>query len=262
MKHSEEEAMRLEVQAVALSNIIDQEFDAMDIRSGMTILDAGCGTGAITRRFAQIVKPAKVTAIDFDPLFLDQARAIAADEGIENVSFESGDIDNLEYQDGMFDLSYCRLVLMHVQNPVKTVKELKRVTKKGGKVAISDQDDGTVLVHPVMPKLTDLWNRYGQWAKTEDRYIGRQLVSILSKAGLKSIKIFPCPMCMTQENPEQLRMFGSVPVQIIDGEKTELLEQGIFTEEEYDEAMDEFEEMMSDPGAFAMTTHFLAIGEV
>jgi len=84
MKHSEEEVMRLELQAIALSDIIDQEIDALDIKSGMAILDAGCGTGAISRRFAQIVKPAKVTAIDFDPLFLDTARAIAVDEGIEN----------------------------------------------------------------------------------------------------------------------------------------------------------------------------------
>ena len=263
-RNMEEEAMRLELQAVALGDITDQEIAAIDIKSGMSILDAGCGTGAITRRFAQVAKPAKVIGVDFDPLFLDFAKSIAADEGVENIDFVSGDIDNLDYEDDKFDLSYCRLVLMHVQNPVKTVKELKRVTKKGGKVSISDQDDGTVLVHPVIPKLTDLWNRYGQWAKTQkmDRYIGRQLYSILSQAGLKSIKIFPFPIYRTSENSEQLRMFASVPVQIIDVDKTELLEQGIFTEEEYDEAMDEFEEMMSDPGAFAMTTYFLAIGEV
>jgi ubiquinone/menaquinone biosynthesis C-methylase UbiE len=40
--------------------------------------------------------------------------------------------DDLEFEDGFFDLSYSRLVLMHVRNPVKTVAELKRVTKSGG----------------------------------------------------------------------------------------------------------------------------------
>jgi ubiquinone/menaquinone biosynthesis C-methylase UbiE len=230
----------------------------------MTILDAGCGTGAITRRFAQIVKPAKVTAVDFDSVFLNHARAIAAEEGIENVNFESGDIDNLEYKDETFDLSYCRLVLMHVQNPVKTVEELKRVTKKGGKVAISDQDDSAILANPFMPRLMDLWNRYGQWAKTQgmDRYIGRQLFSILSQAGLKSIKILPVPICRTQDNSEQLRMFASGPLQIIDVDKADLLEQGVFTEEEHDVAVEEFEKFMKDPGAFAMAMYFLAIGEV
>lgn len=264
MRSMEEEAKRLELQAAALSDVIDQEIAAMDIKSGMAILDAGCGTGAITRRFAQITKPAVVTAVDFDPLFLDHARSIAADEGIENVSFESGDIDNLQYKDGTFDLSYCRLVLMHVQDPVKTVKELKRVTKKGGIVAISDQDDGTHLAYPFMSKHMDIWNRYGQWAKTEnmDRHIGRQLFSILSQAGLKSIKIHLFPVHMTQANPERLRMIASLPTRTMNVKKTELLEQGVFTEEEHDEAMDEFEEMVKDPGAFAMGVLFLAIGEV
>ena len=264
MKHSEEEVMRLEIQAVALSGIIDQEIDAMDIKSGMAILDAGCGTGAITRRFAQIVKPATVTAVDFDPVFLEGAKAIAADEGIKNVSFESGDIDNLEYQDEMFDLAYCRLVLMHVQDTVKTVEELKRVTKKGGKVVVSDQDDGGMIVYPVMPKLTELWNRYGQWGETQrmDRYIGRKLYSILLQAGLESVRVFPFPICITQENTEMYRMFVSVPVEIINAKKSELLEQGVFTEEEYDIAMEEFEKSMNEPGGFVMSTMFLAIGEV
>lgn len=264
MRNSADEAMRLELQAVALSEIIDQEIRAMEIKSGMEILDAGCGTGSITRRFARVVKPAKVTAVDFDPLFLEHARAIADEEGIENVSFEVRDIDNLEYQDETFDLVYCRLVLMHVQDPVRTVSELKRVTKKGGKVAISDQDDGAILVNPFMPKLMEIWQRYGQWAKTRkmNRYIGRQLFSIMSQAGLKSIKILPFPIYRTQENPEQMRMFASVPLQIIDMKKAEIIEEGIFTKEEYATAMEEFERMMNDPSAFVMNTLFFAIGEV
>ncbi len=264
MKHSVEEVMRLELQAAALSDVIDQEIDAMNIKSGMSILDAGCGTGAITRKFAQIVKPAKVTAVDFDPVFIENAKAIAADEGINNINFEIGDLDNLEYQDGIFDLTYCRLVLMHVKDPVRTVSELKRVTRKGGFVAISDSDDGTTVVYPFMPRLMELWGKYGEWAKTErmDRYIGRQLFSFLSQAGLKSIRIFPFPISRTQENPEQLRMFASIPVQIINAKKTELIEQGIFTEDEYDIAMEEFEAMVNNPGGFLMHTFFLAIGEV
>lgn len=264
MKHSEEEVMRLEVQAAALSEIIDKEIESMDLKPGMVILDAGCGTGAIARRFAQIAKPATVTAVDFDPVFLESAEAIAADEGIENIRFKSGDIDNLEHHDGEFDLAYCRLVLMHVKDPVKTVSELKRVTRKGGKVAISDQDDGSVIVNPHMTKMMNLWDRYGHWAKTQnmDRYIGRQLFSILSQAGLKSIRIFLFPICRTQENTEQLRMFASVPLQIIDTRRTELLKQGVFTEEEYAIARKEFEKLMDDPGAFVMSTFFLAIGEV
>lgn len=264
MKHSEEEVMRLELQAAVLSDVIDHEFDAMNIESGMSILDAGCGSGAITRKFAQIVKPAQVTALDFDPIFIESAKAIAADEDIININFEIGDLDNLQYQDGEFDLAYCRLVLMHVEDPVRTISELKRVTRKGGFVAISDNDDDAIIVHPSIPRVNELWRKFGEWAKTErmDRHIGRQLFSFLSQAGLKSIRIFPYSIYRTQENPEQFRMFASVPIQIIDAKKTELLEQGIFTEEEYNLAMEEFEAMVNNPGGFIMSTFFFAIGEV
>ena len=88
--------------------------------------------------------------------------------------------------------------------------------------------------------------KLSEWAKTQgmDRSIGRQLYSILSQAGLKSVNVFPIPIYRTQEDPEQLRMFGSVPVEIINTDKTELLEQGVFTEEEYNIAMEEFEKML------------------
>jgi ubiquinone/menaquinone biosynthesis C-methylase UbiE len=264
MGGTDEEAMRLEVQAAALSDVIEKEIEAMDIQSGMSILDAGCGTGAITRRLAQKAHPAKVTGVDFDRVFIENAKAIVDDENIDNIEYALGDIDNLTYPDDSFDLAFCRLVLMHVEDPVKTVSEFKRVTKKGGAVAISDVDDDTIILHPYLPKMMDLWRRYGQWAKTMkmDRHIGRQLFSILSQAGLEKIKIIPISIYRTQETPEQLRMFASIPVQLIDGKKKEMMDDGIFTETENKIAMEEFETFVSHPGAFLMSTSFLAIGYV
>jgi hypothetical protein len=57
-------------------------------------------------------------------------------------------------------------------------------------------------------------------------------------------------------------MFASILLDIINVKKTELLEQGIFTEEENNIALGEFEELVNHPGAFTMNTLFLAIGEV
>lgn len=261
---TEEEVMRLELQAAALSDIIDQEIDALDIRSGMSILDAGCGSGAITRRFARKAHPAKVAGVDFDEIFLEYAKSIAEDEGINNVTYELGDIDNLAYPDDSFDLTYCRLVLMHVKDPVKTVKELKRLTRKGGVVAISDQDDDAVILYPYLPKMMDLWRRYGQWAKkmNMDRHIGKKLFSILSQAGLKEIKIFLFSIYETQETPEKLKMFVSVPVQIVKMSKEDLLTDGVFTEAEYYSALQEVESFENHPGAFVMSTFFLGVGYV
>jgi ubiquinone/menaquinone biosynthesis C-methylase UbiE len=264
MGGTEEEVMRLELQAVALSEIIDKEIDAMNIQSGMSVLDAGCGSGAITRKFARKAHPGKVTGVDFDKIFLEYAKSIATDEGIENVEYELGDIEYLSYPDGSFDLTYCRLVLMHVKDTVETVKELGRVTREGGIVAISDVDDDATILHPHMPTMMDMWKKYGQWAKTMkmDRHIGRQLFSILSQAGLEGIKIIPISICITQETPEQLKMFISVPVQLVEEAKEMLLKEGIITKDEFETMMKEVEAFESHPGAFILSTYFLAIGYV
>ena len=124
-----EEVMRLEAQARALEDVILKELEILGLKSNMKVLDAGCGTGAVTRMMAMKVHPEKVYGIDFDPMFIDDAVKLADYQGVHNVKFELGDINALKFNEATFDLSYCRLVLMHVRDPVKTITELKRVTK-------------------------------------------------------------------------------------------------------------------------------------
>lgn len=259
-----DEVARLEAQGKALSGILDKEFEVLGLRHGMNVLDAGCGTGVVTRKMAKKVSPGEAYGVDIDSLFIDEARKLAANEGINNIRFGLGDIDNLKFDDGIFDVSYCRLVLMHVKNPVKTVTELKRVTKKGGIVAVSDSDDGVVVVYPEMSKIMDLYSKYGRWAKMrgEDRYIGRQLFSIFSQAGLSQIQIFPFPNHATQQNPEMLKTLVSVPLQIAELGKDTMIKQGLMTAEEYAEAMKEVHIFLAHPGAFAMDLSFLAVGKI
>lgn len=259
-----EEAMRLEAQAKALEKIIGKELEIMGLKPNMKVLDAGCGTGAVTRRMASKVFPERAYGVDVDPVFIDVAKKSAAREGVKNVHFELGNIDDLKFGKETFGLSYCRLVLMHVDNPVRTISELKRVTKSGGIIGASDVDDGAMLWFPQTPKLFELWSKFGQRAKLrgDDRYVGRQLFSIFTSAGLSSVNIYPLPMYSTQQNPEALRVLVNVPVQIVEQEKEELIEEGEVTTEDYEEAMREIQLLLSHPGAFAMGTSFLAIANV
>jgi ubiquinone/menaquinone biosynthesis C-methylase UbiE len=259
-----EEVVRLEAQAKAFGRLLEKEFEIVGLKPGIKVLDAGCGTGAVTRRMAAKVSPGEVHGIDIDSLFISEAKKLATNEGIKNIGFELSDVDDLKHDDGTFDVSYCRLVLMHVKNPVKTVTELKRVTKKGGIVAVSDNDDGGVITYPEMPKMMDMWAKYGRSAKTrgEDRYIGRQLFSIFSQVGLSPITIYPLPIHATQQTPEMLKMLVSVPVQIVEQCKETMMKEGLVTAEHYEEAMKEVRAFLSHQGAFAMGLTFLAVGKV
>ena len=259
-----EEAMRLEAQGKALENVVEREIETLGLQSNMKVLDAGCGTGAVTRKIALKVYPEEACGVDIDPLFINEARKLTKDQNIKNIKFELGDIDNLKYENATFDLSYCRLVLMHVKNPVKTVAELKRVTKRGGLVAASDNDDGTMLCFPQAPKFLELWSKFGQRVKArgEDRYIGRKLFSIFSKAGLSRISIYLFPSFATQQTPEILKMYISVPVQVLQQEKDAMIQEGLITAKDYEEAMQEIQLILKHPGAFVMGLSFLAVGKV
>jgi len=259
-----EEAIRLEAQAKAFGKIIERELEILGLKPNLKVLDAGCGTGAVTRKMASKVFPAEACGIDIDPLFIDNAKKTAFDEGIKNIRFELGNIDNLTYDSGFFDLTYCRLVLMHVTNPVKTIAELKRVTKEGGIVAASDTDDGTMLTYPPAPRFLEVWSKFGERAKArgDDRYIGRRLYSIFSEAGLNSIRIYPFPAYATQQNPDVLNMLVYVPVQIVEQDKDAMIKGGVITARDYEEAMKEVKLVLNHPGAFAMGTTFLAVGQV
>ena len=259
-----EEVLRLEAQGRVYGRLLEKEIELLSLKPGMRVLDAGCGTGVVTRRIAVKVSPGEVHGVDMDPLFIQKAKKLAAEKEASNIKFSLGNADDLGFEDGFFDLSYSRLVLMHVQDPVKTVAELKRVTKSGGTVAISDQDDGGIIVYPELPKMMQMFSKYESLAdrKGEDRFIGRKLFSIMKQAGLSPITIFPFPIYATQQNPEMLKMLVSVPVQLVESSKDEMIKKGLISVGDFPEAIKKVEEFLAHPGAFAMGLTFLASGNV
>jgi len=259
-----EEVLRLEAQGKVYHRLLEKEIDLLGLKPGMRVLDAGCGTGVVTRRIAVKVSPGEVYGVDMDPLFIEEAKKLAVKEKASNITYNLGNIDDLEFDDDVFDLSYSRLVLMHVEDPVKTVAEMVRVTKKGGIIAISDQDDGGIIVYPELPKMLQMFSKYGSLAKMrgEDRFIGRKLFSIMKQAGLSSIEVIPFPVYSTQQNPEMLKMLVLVPVKIVESSKDEMIKQGLIDAEEYPEAIREVQKFLEYPGAFALGLTFLALGKV
>ncbi|KAF8331204.1 putative ubiE/COQ5 methyltransferase [Amanita rubescens] len=105
------------------------------IKQNMTILDIGCGPGSITIDLARLVPQGHVTGIEYvlDPL--EQARSLASAQKITNVSFQIGDIHSLEFPDNTFDIVHAHQVLQHVADPVRALREMRRVVKPGGMVA-------------------------------------------------------------------------------------------------------------------------------
>jgi len=76
--------VRLEAQAKAFGRLLEKEFEIIGLKTGMKVLDAGCGTGAVARKMAAKVSPGEVYGIDIDSLFISEAKKLATNEGMKN----------------------------------------------------------------------------------------------------------------------------------------------------------------------------------
>ena len=163
------------------------------LRPGMRLLDAGCGPGSVTCGLAQIVAPGPVTGIDLSAAVLEQARSLAAERGIGNAAFETGDVYALEYGDETFDVVFANQLLQHLADPPAALREFRRVLKPGGLVAVRDADYATMSPQPHFAEFDD-WNRlYHQVARRNaaEPDAGRHLPDWLRAAGLPGYELHP-----------------------------------------------------------------------
>jgi ubiquinone/menaquinone biosynthesis C-methylase UbiE len=124
------------------------------LRPGMRVLDCGCGPGSITVGLAETVAPGEVVGLDIQPAQVERARALAAERGVPNVRFEVGSVNELPFPDASFDAAFAMTVVEHVRQPLRALREMKRVLKPGGVVGIADDDGATVLWEPRTSLLT------------------------------------------------------------------------------------------------------------
>ncbi|WP_306519545.1 metalloregulator ArsR/SmtB family transcription factor [Gemmatimonas sp.] len=96
--------------------------------------DLGCGTGSLSAALAPHV--GHVHAIDASPAMLTAAASRLA--GFGNVSVEEGALESLPLPDGVLDVAILMLVLHHVSDPVRALREVHRVLRPGGRVLIGD----------------------------------------------------------------------------------------------------------------------------
>ena len=61
------------------------------VKSGMKILDCGCGPGSITLDFAEIVAPEQAIGIDLEPAHIEKARTLQEIMKVSNIEFRAGD---------------------------------------------------------------------------------------------------------------------------------------------------------------------------
>jgi SAM-dependent methyltransferase len=159
---------------------------AIPIRRRDTVLEVGCGTGIILRDLIPLVgRGGRLAGVDLSRTALRAARRYCRGTGI---TLRHADAATLPFTDDGFDATLAVTVLLHVADPGGVVREMARVTRPGGRVAVQDQDFGTVaLAHPD-PRLTDRILRGVVERIYEEPNSGRRLPALLRDAGLRNIR--------------------------------------------------------------------------
>ncbi|NEC26272.1 methyltransferase domain-containing protein [Streptomyces sp. SID8111] len=160
------------------------------LEPGMRILDVGCGPGTITADLAERVPGGHVTGLDRAPAILAQARATARQRGLTAVDFTAGDVHALGFPDDTFCVVHAHQVLQHVGDPVGALREMRRVTRPGGLIAVRDSDYAAMTWYPASPGLDDWRDLYRRVARANggEPDAGRRLKSWALAAGWTDVR--------------------------------------------------------------------------
>ena len=161
------------------------------IAPGWRVVEVGSGSGVVARDVAALVGPrGHVTGIDRSRVVLAAARRRAREEQLDRrLDFRLGDAAALPLRTGRFDCALAVTVLLHVARPQAMLRELVRVTRPGGVVALQDQDFGTqVLDHPDRQLTRRIFE--GVTARLyAEPLSGRTLVRRLVELGLERVRL-------------------------------------------------------------------------
>ncbi len=154
------------------------------LKKGEVVLDLGSGAGFDCFVAAAKVGPkGRVIGVDMTPEMVERARSIARKNGVRNVEFRLGEIENLPVADNSVDIVMSNCVINLSADKPRVFREIYRVLKPGGRIAVSD----TALLKKLPRKMLESVEAYVGCvggAMLVDEY-----KKIVKESGLKDVRI-------------------------------------------------------------------------
>ncbi|MDH5604206.1 MAG: class I SAM-dependent methyltransferase [Cyclobacteriaceae bacterium] len=159
------------------------------LKEGMSVLDVGCGTGAISKDIAKVVgRNGSVTGIDNTEKFIESGKISYQDT--KNLELLHVDLFRFE-PNQQYDLIVSARVLQWLSNPLEALLKMKEFLKPTGKVSILDYNHNTIEWHPAPPESMQMfYQTFLRWREDAGMKngIADDLGELLHRAGYHSIE--------------------------------------------------------------------------
>ncbi len=236
-------------------------------QAGMSVLDVGCGFGAMTFDLAASHE-VKITAADMDEQMLGIARTlhgtILAHGGVRqqaSIDFVEANAYKLPFEDCAFDFVFSRYLFQHLQHPGKAMGEISRVLKPHGLAYVIDIDDGlSIAFPPYHEEFQTLKNSFDALQKLRggDRHVGRKLASYMTEAGLEVVSTLIQPAAQFSHAIAS-DLSNQLTVQKFADLRSSILEHDLLQADEFDRCLHHLE--VSDVGMqFTANGQIIAVG--
>jgi len=161
------------------------------LRQGQSVLDFGCGPGTISVGLAEAVHPGELHGIDMEASQIEMARAAAAAGGHDNITFHTGNVTELPFEDDSFDVAHGHAVLMHVPDTHAALTEIRRVLRPAGRLSCRELICSSCFFEPGVDDLNSGWVTFGDLLAANGGHpqMGRQLKRALQVAGFVDIEV-------------------------------------------------------------------------
>ena len=167
---------------------------------GERILDVGCGSGFLSAELANAVgADGRIVAVDHNPDMVEATRKRC--RSLPQVVASEQDVTALEFEDGSFDAVTCNQVLLYVPEVQQAIREMIRVLRPGGRLAILETDWRTGVIHSEDPELSEtILRAWDQVVASPNLPV--RLRRLMIDAGLSMEQVEAIPMLETDYDPD------------------------------------------------------------
>lgn len=170
-----------------IAGIIDEYMAGLVQSPANTLIEIGCGTGAVARVIARRPEmQGPITAIDVSPHLIGSAQRLAQEGGLDDrIDFRVGDAHRLELPEGCFDVVVMHTLVSHVASPAEVLAEGRRLLRPGsGRLVVFDGDYASWTFATGAADVGEATDRAVQRGIVAQPRVMRAMPGLLAKAGL------------------------------------------------------------------------------